>query len=135
MKAEKNMLLINSSYQNVKSFTMIPATDNCPYTEAIFDPTTATLAVIGKVEKNLYRMIAKLDGDGNPIYLDKPNPETKEIYKKERVAIKTLAEYYITSKEDIVNFINIFGINALEFDYDKFFVDISKTEIPKIIIP
>ena len=41
----QNMMLVNSSFRNAKSFTMIPVSIDSPYVEAMFDPTSGILAV------------------------------------------------------------------------------------------
>ena len=33
----QNMMLVNSSFRNAKSFTMIPVSNDSPYTEAMFE--------------------------------------------------------------------------------------------------
>ena len=39
---------------------------------------------------------------------------------------KTLHEYYIVEREEQINFIHAFGINATDYDYDKYLRDIDK---------
>ncbi len=45
----QNMMLVNSTFRNAKSFTLIPVSMDSPYTEAMFDPASGILAVISKV--------------------------------------------------------------------------------------
>ena len=59
----KNMLLVNSTFRNAKSFTLIPVSNDSPYVEAMFDPTSGILAVISKVMKQSYHMVPKLDDE------------------------------------------------------------------------
>ena len=33
----QNMMLVNSSFRNAKSFTLIPVSNDSPYVEAMFD--------------------------------------------------------------------------------------------------
>jgi hypothetical protein len=66
-------------------------------------------------------MVPKLKEDGNP-----------HGNKKQRVQIQTYGEYYITNKDDIENFINIFAINDT-FDYNKYIVDVNETKVSPII--
>ena len=131
----QNMMLINSSFRGVKSFSLIPLTDYCPYSEVMFDPASSVLAVITKIEKKMFRMVPQLDEDGKPKLLRVPNKQTGEIHKKERVEFTTLTEFYITEKSEITDFIKIFAINGNNFDISKFFVDLAKTEQSKLIIP
>ncbi len=48
----QNMMLISSSFRNVKSFTLVPVTDDCVYVEAMYDPTAGILAVLTKTKNN-----------------------------------------------------------------------------------
>jgi len=47
-----NMMLFTSSWKNNKTFKMIPATEDCPFVECIFDSQLKVLAVIGKTLKH-----------------------------------------------------------------------------------
>lgn len=132
----QNMMLVNSSFRNAKSFTLIPVSNDSPYVEAMFDPTSSILAVISKVMKQSYHMVAKLDDDGQPMRLKNPNPQTGKTVKEERRLVDTFSEFYLSDKLDIKDFINIFAINADSFDYESFFVDTSKeTKVSKLIVP
>ena len=131
----QNMMLVNSSFRNAKSFTMIPVSSDSPYVEAMFDPTSSILAVISKVMKQSYHMVAKLDEDGQPQRLKNPNPQTGKTVKEERRLVDTFSEFYLSDKLDIKDFINIFAINAVSFDYESFFTDIKETKVSSIILP
>jgi len=122
MSIGKNMMLINSAFKNVKSFSLVPASLECPYVEAMYDPTSGILAVISKDKKDSLHMVPLLDGSGNPIK-----------GKMKRIQIETFSEFYVQSKEDIANFIEIFAINSEHFDYKKFFVDVEETKVSPII--
>lgn len=113
---------------------MIPVSNDSPYVEAMYDPASGILAVISKVMKQSYHMVAKLDDDGQPIKLKNPNPQTGKTVKEERRLVDTFSEFYLTEKEDIETFINLFGINATTFDYRAFFVDIKETKKSNIIL-
>jgi len=106
-----------------------------PYTEAMFDPASGILAVISKVMKQSYHMVPKLDDDGQPIRLKKPNPQTGKTHKEERRLVDTFSEFYLSDRADIETFIHMFAINAEHFKVDEFFVDLKKTEPSKIILP
>ncbi len=79
-------------------------------------------------------MVAKLDDDGQPIKLKTPNPQTGKMVKEERRLVDTFSEFYLTEKEDIETFINLFGINAASFDYKAYFVEIKETKKSNIIL-
>ena len=134
-KIGQNMMLVSSSFRNAKSFTMIPVSNDSPYTEAMFDPTSGILAVISKVMKQSYHMVPKLDDDGQPMRLKTPNKKTGKTHKEERRLVDTFSEFYLSDKKDIEDFINIFAINASSYDYKQFFVDIEETKVSKIIMP
>ena len=131
----QNMMLVNSTFRNAKSFTLIPVSMDSPYTEAMFDPASGILAVISKVMKQSYHMVPKLDDDGQPIRLKKPNPQTGKTHKEERRLVDTFSEFYLSDRADIETFIHMFAINAAHFKVDEFFVDLKKTEPSKIILP
>jgi hypothetical protein len=131
----KNMMLVVSSFRNLKSFSMIPVSIDSPYVEAMFDPSSNILAVISKVMKQSYHMIPKLDENGQPERLKNPNPQTGKTVKEERRLVDTFSEFYLSDKSDIKDFISIFAINADTFDYASFFVDIEETKTSSIILP
>ena len=49
----QNMMLISSVFRNVKSFSLMPVNDDCPYVEAMFDPSSGIIAVITKIRKHV----------------------------------------------------------------------------------
>ena len=107
----QNMMLISSAFRQVKSFSLVPVTEDCPYVEAMFDPSASILAVITKVKKNSFHMVPRLNDDGQPIRLKAPNKETGKTVKEQRVSVDTFSEFYVTDKEEIKNFIGMFAIN------------------------
>ena len=132
----QNMMLVNSAFRNVKSFTMIPVSLDSPYTEAMYDPASGILAVISKVMKQSYHMVPKLDDDGNPIGLKVPNKQTGKTVKEERRLVDTFSEFYLSDKTDIETFIHMFAVNASEFDYNQFMqTDVKETKTSNIILP
>ena len=132
----QNMLLVTSSFRGVKSFNLAAVTEDCPYVEAMYDPSSGVLAVINKTTKQSFHMMPRLDDSGQPQKLKVPNKETGKVYKEQRVTIDTFAEFYITEKEEVENFIGIFAINASSFKYKDYMVDVKETPEPsKIIMP
>jgi hypothetical protein len=130
----QNMMLVTSSFRNAKSFTMIPVSNDSPYVEAMYDPASGILAVISKVMKQSYHMVAKLDEDGQPIRLKTPNPQSGKTVKEERRLVDTFSEFYLADALDIEQFIHLFAINASTFDYKAFFVDTKTTKKSSIIL-
>jgi Na+-transporting NADH:ubiquinone oxidoreductase subunit NqrC len=131
----KNMLLISSAFRGVKSFSMVPVTQDCPYVEVMFDPSSAILAVISKVKKQAMHMVPRLDESGQPIRLKSPNMETGKTVKEQRMQIETFSEFYITEKEEILQFVNIFAINSQEYNIEEYFVNVKETKTSNIILP
>jgi len=131
----QNMMLVNSTFRNTKSFTLIPVSSDSPYVEAMFDPSSSILAVISKVMKQSYHMVPKLNEDGEPQRLKHPNPQTGKTVKEERRLVDTFSEFYLSDKTDIETFIHMFAVNAAAFDYNTFFVDVNETKVSKIITP
>ena len=126
----KNMMLITSSFRNVKSFNLIPLTQDCPYTEAMYDPASGILACITRVRKQSFHMVPRLDDSGQPQRLRTPNKETGKVHKEQRVTVDTFSEFYITEKSEIDNFMALFAINFAEFDY-KQYLDVDEKETKK----
>ena len=116
----QNMMLINSSFRNAKSFTLIPVSNDSPYVEAMFDPTSSILAVISKVMKQSYHMVPRLSDTGEPIKLKIPNKQTGKTVKEERRLVDTFSEFYLSDQKDIETFIHMFAVNAKDFDYNSF---------------
>lgn len=132
----QNMMLVNSSFRNAKSFTLIPVSIDSPYVEAMFDPTSGILAVISKVMKQSYHMVPKLDDEGQPMRLKKPNMQTGKTVKEERRLVDTFSEFYLSDRKDIETFIHMFAVNANEFDYSEFMqTDVKETKTSNIIMP
>jgi hypothetical protein len=132
----QNMMLISSVFRNVKSFSLMPVNEDCPYVEAMFDPSSGIIAVITKIRKQSFHMMPRLGDDGEPQRLKAPNKETGKVHKEQRMAIETFSEFYIIDKEEIKNFISLFAINAASFDYDQFLdIDIKETKKSSLILP
>ena len=132
----QNMMLVNSTFRNAKSFTLIPVSMDSPYTEAMFDPASGILAVISKVMKQSYHMVPKLNDDGEPIRLKSPNQQTGKTVKEERRLVDTFSEFYVSDSKDIESFIHMFAINAESFDYKEYMADLkAPVKKSKIIMP
>lgn len=121
------MLLVSSYWGENKSFKIIPLSNDCPYTEGMYDPTTNILVVIGKDKKNSLHMVVKLDDNGDPMEMKGKPRKNGKNYKEERKTVETYQEYYILEKDEQENFIRMFCINHDAFDYKKFMVE--KTDI------
>ena len=116
--SEKTMMLVESTWQDTKTFKMIPVSSNCPYVECIFDPTSKVFVIISKVTKTSLHMLPKLDEYGKAV-------SGNRGAKQERRALDTFQEYYIEEKDSIVDVINLFAVNAKKFDITKFIDKVS----------
>jgi|TARA_B100001094_G_C18167558_1_gene793067 hypothetical protein len=133
MTIGKNMLIVSSSFRGAKSFNLVPATPESPYVEAMYDPSSGILAVISKVMKQSYHMIPKLDDNGDPLRVKGTPREGGKTVREERRLVDTFSEFYLTDKQEISDFINIFAVNAESFDFSQYMVDVEATEKSPII--
>ena len=135
MSVGQNMMLMTSAFRNVKSFSLFPVTNDCPYVEAMYDPTSGILAVISKNKKQSFHMLPRLNEEGQPQRLRTPDKTTGKTVKEQRVSVETFSEFYITEKKEIENFVNIFGINAESFDYKQFTeIEEKETKVSNLIL-
>jgi hypothetical protein len=117
----KNMILVASEWKDQPTFKLIPATLDCPYNEAIFDPKERILAIVGKEKKESFHMLPRLNDNGDIDEVKgKPRP-TRKPYKEQRVTVDTYYEYFIRDRKDIEFFIKHFAIiDESSFDYQAF---------------
>jgi hypothetical protein len=135
MSVGQNMMLMTSAFRNVKSFSLFPVSNDCPYVEAMYDPTSGILAVISKNKKQSFHMLPRLSEDGQPQRLRTPDKATGKTVKEQRVSMETFSEFYITEKDEIENFVNIFGVNAESFDYQQFTkIEEKETKVSNLIL-
>jgi hypothetical protein len=114
-----NMLLVKSSWNDGETFRMLPVTEDCPYVECIFDPSTKVFVIISKVVKTTLHMLPKLDDNGDPAPL-KVKRANGRMVKEERKSIETFQEYYIEDMDAMHSIIDVFAVNKSTFDYKKF---------------
>jgi len=117
------MIIVSSYWGESKTFKLIPVTQDCPYVECMYDPTTNILVAIGKERKNSLHMVTKLDDNGDAIELKLKSRKNGKNYKEERKTIETFQEYYILEKEEQNEFIKAFAINHATYDFGKYMVD------------
>tara|TARA_R100001463_G_scaffold98007_1_gene152512 strand:- start:1199 stop:1636 length:438 start_codon:yes stop_codon:yes gene_type:complete len=138
-KVEKSMMLIKSNFGPMKSFKLIPISQDCPFVECLFSPREKMMVCIGTICKDSYHMVAKLDDNGDEIPVKgKPRANGKKI-KEERRLVETFSEHYIVTEEEIKEIINMFAVNPDAFDLDEFFdmegmeSELIKMDTPPII--
>jgi hypothetical protein len=117
----KSMMLTTSNWGPNKTFKMIPINQDCPYVEAIFDPSSKILAIISKIAKSSYHMIPKLDDNGDEIKLRVGKRANGKDIKEQRVLMDTHAEYYVSERKEIEELVNGFAINADSFTIETYF--------------
>ena len=111
--SEKTMMLVESTWQDTKTFKMIPISNECPYVECIFDPSSKVFVIISKVTKTSLHMLPKLDEYGKAV-------SGNRGAKQERRSIDTFQEYYIEDAKDIKAIVEYFAINDTRFNIDFF---------------
>ena len=120
--SEKTMMLVEATWQDKKTFRLIPVAESCPYVECIFDPGTKVFVVILKITKTALHMLPKLDEYGQPIAGNKGQRE-------ERHKLDVFQEFYIEDKIAVKDLIHLFAINAKTFDYGAFMSE-KEEELP-----
>ena len=111
--SEKTMMLVESTWQDTKTFKMIPISNDCPYVECIFDPLSKVFVIISKVTKTSLHMLPKLDEYGKAM-------SGNRGAKQERRSIDTFQEYYVDDTKDIKAIVDYFAINDTRFNIDFF---------------
>ena len=107
---QKSMMLIRSTWNQGKTFRLIPIHLECPYNEAIYDPEQKILAVISKECKETFQMVPKFDDKGDVMQAKRVRDNGKN-YAEERRALDTWYEYYLENADDIKAFVEWFAGN------------------------
>lgn len=88
MDGISNMLIYSAEWNGQPSFRLIPIMDNCQFMEVMYNPEDCILAVLSKTKTNIPSVKTKEGEDGEVFY-----------------------EYYIESKQDILDFIKTVAVN------------------------
>ena len=102
------MMLLKSTWNQTKTFRLIPISLDCPYNEAIYDPEQKILAVISKECKETFQMVPKFDDKGDVLQAKRVR-ENGKPYAEERRALDTWYEYYVEEADDVKAFIEWFA--------------------------
>ena len=113
----KSMFLISSSWAGSPTFKLIPVSQDCPYNEVIFDPSSKALAIISKETKTTLHMLPKLTDTGDVMRIKVHKRENGKDYAETRINLETFYEYFIEEKSEILHFITSFAVNADNFDF------------------
>lgn len=113
------MILVESSWQDSKTFKLVPIAEECPYVEGIYDPITDVFVLISKVKKVTMHMLPKLNDFGDVEFLKTGKRPNGKVFKEERKPVETFQEYYIEDFNAIEYIINKFAENNT-FDWKKY---------------
>ena len=131
---QNSMLLISSSWDGQPTFKMIPASQVAPYNEVIFDPSGPALAIVGKEKKQTLHMLPKLTDTGDVQMLKVAKRENGKQFAEQRVSMETFYEYFIEDKQEILDFVKTFALNANAVDttsiIEKAFTKPERPETP-----
>lgn len=130
---KNSMLLISSTWDGQPTFKMIPAAQEAPYNEVLFDPASRALAIVGKEKKQTLHMLPKLTDTGDVMRIKVQKRENGKDYAETRVSMETFYEYFIENKQEIIDFVKTFAINTEAVDFVKIIED-SFTEKPTPIL-
>jgi hypothetical protein len=128
-----NMMLVSSTWGTARTFKMMPILSDCPYIECIFDVESKVLAVISRLSKESLHMLPKLDDKGDVVRFKIGKKENGKDYAEERKLLSTFYEYYITEKEEIETFVNMFAYNTKTFDFMQYLNSEVAAETSKIV--
>ena len=113
---QPTMLLVTSAWQGRKAFKLMPITNDCPFTEGIYEPEGKILIMMSKETKETVHMLPRLDENGDPVMTKAPRKNGK-TFKEQRVHIDTYTEHYILEKSEIIDLIKRVAVNADTFNY------------------
>ena len=130
----KSMLLVRGTVNwtgtKKATFKMIPLTSDCPYIEAVFDPEQLALGLVGKNKKSNYEMVPTLDKNGDFIPKKRKVKEGEFPFMQEKRQVETWNKHEILTKSEILKFVEMFAVNAHEFDIEFFFEPIKENTAP-----
>lgn len=115
----ENMLIVKSSWNDGETFRLLPLTNDCPYVECIWDPSTKVFVIISRITKTTLHMLPKLDDNGDPAPL-KTKRANGRMVKEERKTIETFQEFYVEDADAVEKIVSLFAVNASTFDYKSY---------------
>lgn len=118
--APKHMMLVESYMGPYKTFALIPIYRDCPYVEALYEPTGGSLILIAKDKKQTYKMVPKLDDNGDPQELKIAKRGNGSAFKEERRLLETFHEIVVTGVDSVTEIVRQFAINDKSFDFAKY---------------
>jgi hypothetical protein len=130
----QTMLLVDSYMGPYKTFVLVAVDDACPYVECVYEPTGMTMFLLSKNKKQSYKMLPKLNDNGDPERLKMQIRDDGKDYKEERRLVETFHEIIISGKDSIEEFVEAMAVNAGSFDYKRYMIDTSVGENQSSII-
>lgn len=116
---QKTMLLITALNDGHETFKMIPISKDCAFVEAFYEPDTKLLAVFNPAKINIPQMFYKVDDNGD--FEKRKHPvEGQNPYKKQRILAEIFQKSFIIKDSEQEEFIKMFALNHVEFDYKKY---------------
>jgi len=137
----KTMLLVTAPWSpDENTFRMIPATNDCPYLDVVYNKDKKALEITSTYKRNEYAMFAKVNENGDPELRKSPkeDPTTGEkmVVKQERKLAEQLQNYFILDQAEIIAFVQSFAVNADKVDYMQHFIGaVLEAPKPSIIMP
>lgn len=119
LPTQSNMLLASFNMGDKETFQLFPISKDCPYLEIVYMPEEKTLCIVNISKKLKYNFVPKLDESGDMIPV---KGKAHRTFKEQREKIDIHHEHYLTKKEEIIEFVQMFAINADTFDFQKFIV-------------
>jgi hypothetical protein len=129
MSIKKSLLLTTCNWENgqYESFKMIPVTNDCPYTEVFYDPLARVLVLFAKDKKEHFTVLQKLDEFGHGA-----RKNNKPLVDRHR--LESFKEHYIDRPEEIAQFVNLFAINADQYDFQKYLKELVEVPAPRNLV-
>ena len=81
------MILVNSTFNNQKTFKLIPISENAPYIEAIYDRESKVMVIISNKTKTALHMLPKLDEAGMPSMIQKGALAGKQKQERKQIEV------------------------------------------------
>jgi hypothetical protein len=114
-----SMVLVNTTWNDQKTFKLIPLTNDAPYVECIYDKESGVFVIISKIVRTALHMLPRLDDNGDSIPVKSGRRANGKAVKEQRTSIEVFQEYYIETEEDMNTIISAHAFNP-QFDWKQF---------------
>lgn len=114
-----SMVLVNTTWNEQKTFKLIPLTLDAPYVECIYDKESGIFVIISKIVRTALHMLPRLDENGDSVPVKSGRRANGKAVKEVRTSIEVFQEYYIETPEDMSTIISTHAANP-EFDWKQF---------------